>query len=257
MVRPGPPDFRAPFIGDEQVANRILLALPPAVLKQVLPHLKHVDFQRGHIVYRPGDLVRDVYFINRGLLSLVKTMRDGRTVEVSTRGIEGVTAPGVLFDLETAILECVVQIPASAFSIRVDILRSVMAKSRALNTLLLGYVYVAADQLAQTAACNRLHSLEERCCRSLLVAHDSARSDTFPVTQEFLAAMLGVQRPGVSITIGILQKADFIHCSRGSVTIINRGGLEASACECYRVIRDQFDRLFARRAGKPVQGSQR
>jgi CRP-like cAMP-binding protein len=252
MVRPGPPDFRAPFIGDEQVANRILLALPPAVLKQVLPHLKHVDFQRGHIVYRPGDLVRDVYFINRGLLSLVKTMRDGRTVEVSTRGIEGVTAPGVLFDLETAILECVVQIPASAFSIRAGILRRAMATSRKLHALLLGYVHIAGDQLAQTAACNRLHSLQERCCRWLLIAHDSARSDTFPLTQEFLAAMLGVQRPGVSIATGILQKAGFIRCARGSMTIIGRAGLEASACECYRVVSDQFDRLFDRRASKPV-----
>jgi CRP-like cAMP-binding protein len=235
-----------PFIGGEQVANRILLALPPPVFKQVLPHLKHVDFQRGDIVYRPGDLVRDVYFINRGLLSLVKTMRDGRTVEVSTRGIEGVTAPGVLFDLDTAILECVVQIPASAFSIRADMLRGAMTANRKLHALLLGYVHIVGDQLAQTAACNRLHSLRERFCRWLLIAHDSARSDTFPLTQEFLAAILGVQRSGVSIAASNLQKAGVIRCARGSITIIDRSRLEGSACECYRVVRDQFDRLFDR-----------
>ena len=242
------------FVGDEQITNRLLLAFPPPVLKQLLPYLKHVDFQRGHIVYRPGDLVRDVYFINRGLLSLVKTMRDGHTVEVSTRGIEGVTAPGVLFDLETAILECVVQIPASAFSIHAKVLRNAMATGPKLHALLLGYVHIAGDQLAQTAACNRLHSLRERYCRWLLIAHDSARSDTFPLTQEFLAAMLGVQRPGVSITAGILQRAGLIRRARGSITILDRVGLEASACECYRVVQDQFDLLFAARAGKPIQG---
>jgi CRP-like cAMP-binding protein len=243
------------FVGDEEIANRILLALPPSALKLVLPHLKHVDFKRGDIVYRPGDVVRNIYFINRGLLSLVKTMRDGRTVEVSTRGIEGVSAPAALFGIDTTILECVVQIPASAFAIHANALRRALAKSHALNALFQGYAHLAVDQLAQTAACNRLHSLEERCCRWLLVAHDSARSDTFLLTHEFLAMMLGVQRAGVSITAGILQKAGFIHYARGLVTITDRGGLEATSCECYEIIRRQIDRLFARRVSGPVRGS--
>jgi CRP-like cAMP-binding protein len=241
-------------IGDEQIANRILLALPPFALRQILPHLKHVDFPRGHIVYRPGDVIKNVYFINRGLLSLVKTMRDGRTVEVSTKGIEGLAGLGALLGIDTAILECVVQIPVSVFAIDAVTIRGAMAKSRPLNSLLMRYAHLAADQLAQTAACNRLHSLEERCCRWLLIAHDSARSDTFPLTQEFLAAMLGVQRPQVSITAGILQEAGFIRYARGRVTVTDRAGLEASACECYEFIRRQFDSLFARRTGEPVTG---
>jgi CRP-like cAMP-binding protein len=122
-----------------------------------------------------------------------------------------------------------------------------MEKDPAVNKLLQGYMHVAEQQLAQTAACNRLHTLEQRCCRWLLTAHDSVRSDTFPLTHEFLAMMLGVQRPGVSITAAILQKAGFIHYTRGRVTITDRAGLEASACECYDVIRDQFDRLFSHR----------
>ncbi len=242
------------FGGHEEIANRILLALPPSALKLVLPHLKHVEFKRGDIVYRPGDLVKDVYFINRGLLSLVKTMRDGRTVEVSTRGIEGVSAPAALFGVDTTILECVVQIPASAFAIHANALRRAMAKSHTLNALFQGYAHLAVDQLAQTAACNRLHSLEERCCRWLLIAHDSARSDTFPLTHEFLAMMLGVRRAGVSITTGILQKAGFIRYARGRVTITDRAGLKANACECYEIIRRQIDHLLVRRTSDPARG---
>ncbi len=232
---------------NEQIANRILLTLPPAALKQLLPHFKRVEFRHGDIIYRPGDVVTVIHFINRGLLSLVKTMRDGRTVEVSTRGIEGITTPASLFGFDTTILECVVQIPTSAFSIRASALRGAMARHRTLNALIQRYTHLAMDQLAQTAACNRLHSLEERCCRRLLIAHDSARSDTFSLTHEFLAAMLGVRRPQISIVAGNLQKAGCIHYERGLVTISNRAELEARACECYQFIRRQIDHLLVRR----------
>jgi CRP-like cAMP-binding protein len=234
-------------IGDNQITNRLLLALPPAALQQLLPHFKHVEFLHGDIVYRPGDVVPNVYFINRGLLSLVKTMRDGRTVEVNTRGIEGITTPASLFGFDTTILEGVVQIPTSAFSIRATVLRGAMAKNRTLYALIQRYTHLATDQLAQTAACNRLHSLEERCCRRLLIAHDSAHSDTFSLTHEFLAAILGVRRPQVSIVAGVLQRAGCIGYGRGVVTITDRAGLEARACECYGFIRRQMGRLFARR----------
>lgn len=243
------------LVDNEQIANRILLTLPPTALKQLLPHFKHVGFPHGDIVYRPGDVVTNVYFINRGLLSLVKTMRDGRTVEVNTRGTEGVTAPASLFGFDTTILECVVQIPTSAFSIRATVLRGAMAKNRTLNALIQRYTHLATDQLAQTAACNQLHSLEERCCRRLLIAHDSAHSDTFSLTHEFLAAMLGVRRPQVSIIAGVLQRAGCIRYARGVVTITNRAGLEAKACECYEFIQRQMDRLFARRTATGKQQS--
>ena len=233
------------LIGNEQIANRILLTLPPAALRQLLPHFKRVTFGHGDTVYRPGDIVREIYFINRGLLSLVKTMRDGRTVEVNTRGAEGITAPASLFGFEPTILECVVQIPMSAFSIRANILRRAMVKYRTLSALILGFTHLASEQLAQTAACNRLHSLEQRCCRRLLISHDSARSDTFSLTHEFLAAMLGVRRPQISIAAGILQKAGCIRYGRGQVTVTDRAGLEARACECYEFIRRQIDHLFA------------
>jgi CRP-like cAMP-binding protein len=231
-------------IADEEIANCILRALPPAIFNQILTYLKLAEFRRGHVICRPREPVRHIHFVNRGLVSVVKAMRDGRTVEVGTRGIEGITTPEALFGIDTSILGCVVQIPASVFSIRLSTLRTAMEKSHTLNALLQGYIHLAAQQFAQTAACNRLHTLEQRCCRWLLIAHDSARSDTFPLTHEFLAMMLGVQRPGVSITAAILQKAGFIDYARGRITITDRAGLEESACECYDVIRDQFDQLF-------------
>jgi CRP-like cAMP-binding protein len=122
-----------------------------------------------------------------------------------------------------------------------------MKKSQVLNELLQGYVHVAAHQIGQTAACNRLHHLDERCCRWLLVAHDGAHSDSFLLTHEFLAMMLGVQRAGVTMTASMLQRQGLIRYSRGRITITDRAGLEASSCECYEVIRDQLERLFSRR----------
>ena len=234
-------------IRNEQITNRILLALPKAEFKQILPKLRPTDLRLGRVLHRPGDRVRHVYFVNRGIASLVQVMRDGRSVEIGTTGIEGVTSPEALFGIDAAIFQSVVQVPGTALAIDRSSLRSAMEKSPLLNGLLQGYVHVAAHQIGQTAACNRLHSLDERCCRYLLVAHDSARSDTFQLTHEFLAMMLGVQRAGVTITAGVLQRLGLIRYTRGRVTIIDRAGLEASACECYEVIRDQFERLFSLR----------
>jgi CRP-like cAMP-binding protein len=155
-------------------------------------------------------------------------------------GIEGVTGVGVLFGVDTAVLETVVQIPGAAYRIGRAVAREAIAGSEALRGLLQRYAHFVIGQLAQTAACNRLHSLEERCCRWLLIAHDSARSDDFLLTHEFLAMMLGAQRPGVSLAASILQRAGLIRYTRGHVTIVDRPGLEAAACECYGAMRAQL-----------------
>lgn len=136
-----------------------------------------------------------------------------------------------------------VQNPGTTFRIRRDNLQDMMAKDIALGQALAKYVHFVAA-FAQTAACNRLHHLEERCCRWLLIAHDNARADAFPLTHEFLAMMLGVQRAGVSITANVLQKAGLIQYKHGQVTITDRSGLEDAACECYRTMRMEFDKLF-------------
>jgi CRP-like cAMP-binding protein len=233
-----------PPVPTTEIHNRILLALPEPQRKRLLQNATYVDLTNGQVLYRPDDTVEKIYFINRGLISLVTEMHDGRSVEVGVRGIEAVTTPEALLDLPRAIFTNIVRIPCSACVFGTQFVRSAMEKQPALRALIHGYFHVAMLQIGQTAACNRLHSLEERCCRWLLIAHDNARSDTFPLTHEFLAMMLGAPRSGVSIASEILRKAGYIEYTRGKLTITNRAGLEAAACECYATIRDEYDRLF-------------
>jgi CRP-like cAMP-binding protein len=231
---------------DLAIANRILHSLPRTVLNRVRAHLEPMQLPRGQLISRIGSPVQHVYFINRGIVSLIKTMRDGRTAEVGAVGIEGVVDFSALFGFDRALLDAIVQVPGSAFRMSRQTLRSEMSHSPALRDLLQHYLQWAISQLAQTAACNRLHGLEERCCRWLLVAHDSARADSFNLTHEFLALMLGAQRAGVTLTAGILRKAGLIDYTRGQLTIVDRPGLEATTCECYATIHSQLDELFGR-----------
>lgn len=231
----------------EGVANRILLSLPPATFEQMRPALEHVTTGQGQVLNHVDAPTRYLYFINRGLVSLVKTMRDGRTVEIEAVGIEGIADPNALFGIERAILDSVVQIPGSAFRIRHDVLNRQLETDGALQAALQKYTRFLIGQLAQTAACNRLHSLEERCCRWLLIAHDNAFADDFPLTHQFLATMLGVQRVGVTIAANLLRKAGLIRYTRGRMTITNRAGLEEAACECYQAIRSEIEGMFRRR----------
>ena len=227
----------------EKITNRLLLALPEASLKRLRPELELLHMAKGEVLDRPDHKIEHLYFVNRGIVSIVKTMLDGRTVEIGVVGIEGVTDPNTLFGIDRATLETIVQIPGSVFRISRDRLRREVEREPRLRTLMQGYARFALAQLAQTAACNRLHSLEARCCRWLLLAHDSARADTFPLTHEYLAMMLGVQRAGISIAASFLRKAGIIDYVHGEVTVIDRAGLEEAACECYRAMRADFDHL--------------
>lgn len=166
-------------------------------------------------------------------------------VEIGDIGIEGMTNPRAVFGLDQAVLESLVLIPGTALRIKCETLRAEMMRDEAIGRLIQNYARFAIGMLAQIAACNRLHSLEARFCRWLLVAHDNALSDSFPLTHESLAMMLGVQRTGVSITANLLRQAGLIDYSRSRVTITHREGLEEAACECYRAIRADLDRLFA------------
>ncbi len=226
------------------ITNRLLRSLPPATLKRILRVLEPVNTVRWQIIDRVDGPIEYLYFVNRGLVSFVKTMQDGRTVEIGAVGIEGLTDPNALFSIDRAIVESIVQIPGTALRIKRNVLRHEMEKDKALREMMQKYARLAIGQLMQTAACNRLHSLEERCCRWLLMAHDSALSDTFPLTHEFLAMMLGVQRAGVSIAANFLQKAGLIQYARGRVTITNRSGLEDATCECYETVRAEMGKLF-------------
>jgi CRP-like cAMP-binding protein len=228
----------------DAIANRLLLSLPKATLKRLLLLLELRSTARGDVIKRVNQPVEHYYFVNRGLISLVKTMQDGRSVEIGVVGIEGFTAPHTLFGLNRAATDAMVQIPGNAFRVKRDDLMRLLTEDGLLRKRLERYAHFAHSAITQTAACNRLHLLEARCCRWLLISHDSARSDTFELTQEFLAMMLGVQRSGVSIAANDLHKAGLISYHHGQVTITNRAGLEEGACECYAAMQEEYEDLI-------------
>jgi CRP-like cAMP-binding protein len=228
----------------EHIANRILLSLPQTTLERLQPALELRAMAKRDPIDRFDQPIEYLYFVNRGLISFVKTMEDGRTVEIGVVGIEGISSSHALFGINKAVLEALVQVPGTAFRISRDNLKHLISEDIALREALEKYAHFSVAAFAQTAACNRLHHLDERCCRWLLITHDSARSDTFSLTHEFLAMMLGVQRAGVSIAANALQRAGLIQYRHGQVTIVDRSGLEDAACECYRAMGTEFDKLF-------------
>lgn len=219
-------------------------ALPKATFDRLAPHLVALPLPHHTVLFRARDEVRRVYFIDQGMVSLIQGMKDGRTVEVGAIGTEGAVGSNAVFGVSDALLETMVQMPGRARAVAPEILAEEARRCHVLSSLLQGIVHIEVAQIAQTAACNRLHGLEQRCCRWLLTAHDNAGSDEFPLTQEFLAMMLGVRRPGVTVAARSLQQAGYIRYRRGLIEITDRKGLERASCECYAAIRAQSDELF-------------
>jgi len=223
------------------VNNRLLLALPPATLDRILRVSEPVSLVRGQRIDRADQPIKYVHFINRGLVCIAKTLEDGRTVEIGAIGIEGVANLLPLVGIHKTMLDVIVQIPGTALRMGCDDMRRELENDNILRQMVQNYVRFGLSELARHIACNRLHHIEQRCCRWLLIAHDHALSDEFPVTHEFLAMMLGYQRAGVSIAMGSLVKAGLIEHKRGTVTVTNRPGLEAAACDCYREMQNELD----------------
>lgn len=232
---------------EPDIENRFLLALPESCLKRLTPHLERVELTPRDVLLRARMPVEHIFFINKGLASLVKTMRDGRMVEIGAVGRAGAIGIFSLLGIDRLDWESVVQTPGTAFKISRAALQAEMMRNPVLDDLIKRRATLFLSELAQAAACNRLHSLEERCCRWLLITHDSAGTDSFPLTHEFLALMLGVQRSGLSIVAGALQRQGLIRYTRGRVTIVDRAGLENASCECYGTVRAQFDHLLGGR----------
>jgi CRP-like cAMP-binding protein len=231
----------------EEPRNRIIAALSETSRRGLRSALERMETKRGQVLSVAGTTLSHFYFIESGMVSLVKWMRNGEGVEITAVGPEGIVPPGVVVDFERAVLESIVQIPGSVLRIRRDDLRRRLARDHELLTLMRSYAETAMSQLAQTAACNILHPVEARCCRWLLMAHDSAHSDNFQLTHEFLGMMLGVRRATVSVAAEALQRAGLIHYSHGNLTITDRPALERVACECYATTRSEFADLFAAR----------
>lgn len=218
------------------VRNRLLLALPDAEFRSLRPRLEFLDMPDHLSLYEPDRKIEFVYFPNRGLISLVILMKDAKTVEVAVLGNEGLAGVPALFGLERSPVREVVQIAGDGFKIKAGAFRRALHSSPELQALSGRYSSVLGMQISQTAACNRLHEIERRLARWLLMAQDRVDSGLVAITHDFLATMLGTDRPSVSVAAANLQRKGIIDYTRGAVRILNRNHLEDSACECYQAI---------------------
>jgi CRP-like cAMP-binding protein len=224
--------------------NRLLEMMASDDLERLRPHLHEVTLDYKKPLYEAGEPIRDVYFPITGVASLVKTMVDGFAAEVGTIGNEGVVGIPVILGDTVAPTSVWMQVPGSGLKLRVNILKDLLERSSSLRSLMLHYVHAFFNQVAQSAACNTAHKIEQRCCRWLLMTHDRMQSDHFLLTQEFLAMMLGVKRSSLTDVALKIKGLNLIEYSRGHVTILNRAGLEKYSCECYGVSKREFDRLL-------------
>ena len=224
--------------------NRFLMAIPPEILARLSAQLERVALQRRAILIEPGVSPSQLYFLDYGLVSLVKTMSDGRTAEVGTVGPEGMVGVAVLVGMTQPMIEAQVQVDGWAHCLRTATLIAEVEQSLPLRQLVLRYLRYEIDLAAQRAACNRLHTLRQRCCRWLLAAQDSAETPTFTVTHEFLGLMMGVNRARLSTILRALQQAGLISYRYASLTIVDRAALEEGSCECYETLRREADRIY-------------
>src|SRR5450432_95289 len=222
------------------VSNKILLSFSDSEYNSLRPHLEYVRLPNHLVLHESGGKLEFSYFPNRGLISLVVVMKDGKTAEAGVVGNEGLTGTPAVVGLSRGLLRAVVQVTGDGFRIRVGALQSTVEATPHLQLMLNRYAAIRSMQVAQTAACNRLHDIKQRLARWLLMTQDRVDSGALPITHDFLATMLGTDRPSVSLAAGSLQKKGIIEYTRGAVKIVNRKKLEDSACECYRVIR-QYD----------------
>ena len=222
------------------VGNRILLAISDSEYKLLRPHLEHVSLPNHLVLHEAGAKLEFAYFLNRGLISLVVVMEDGKTAEAGIVGNEGFSGTPAAVGLSRGPLRAVVQVTGDGFRIKVAALQNALESAPGLQLMLHRYAAIRGMQVAQTAACNRLHDVKQRLARWLLMTQDRVDSGSLPITHDFLATMLGTDRPSVSLAAGVLQRKGIIEYTRGAVKIMNRKKLEDAACECYGVIR-QYD----------------
>jgi CRP-like cAMP-binding protein len=226
--------------------ENLLLRTMPAEDRDALTNAgEHVRLARGDLVFRADGSIPHVYFPTGGMLSVVTRMEDGSSLEAVTIGKEGATGPPLVAERSIAEnVECVCQLPGEAIRVPSEVFFDLRRRSGTLVELLDRYGHSLFWQIAQTSACNRLHPIEARTSRWLLQANDRVGGSYLPLTQEFLAEMLGVRRESVSLSARLLQNAGLIAYHRGEIEVLDRPGLESTSCECYAVIRGAIDRLF-------------
>jgi CRP-like cAMP-binding protein len=230
---------------DGSPRNKILRLLPAIELARLVERSELVEVKSKQILFEPGDKLDDVHFPEDCVISLVTVMEDGDQVEAMTVGNDGFSGIPVFHEVETSKHKGCGQISGTALRLGAKDFCDLARELPGLRRLLHRYSEFVFETVAQSAACNRLHVIEQRCARWLLMSQDRVGRDSFDLTQEFLAEMLGVRRPGVTVAMGILEKAGLIAHGRGNITVVNRPGLEKAACECYRTIRARQAKLIA------------
>jgi CRP-like cAMP-binding protein len=223
--------------------NRLLAALPAEDYARFFSALEPIDLSLRQVIQEGSQPIEQVYFIESGVTSVLTVMADGSSVEVGMIGPEGMVGVPAMLDPEAAASHIIVPIPGAALKTPVALCKSAFEASAAVRAVMLRFAGNRLAMSAQTAACNRLHSIEQRCARWLLMAYDRAGTETMPMTHEFLASMLGVRRAGVTTTTGELQRAGLITYRQRSITIRDPGGLRALACECYGIDHARYHRL--------------
>ena len=224
--------------------NRILSALPVEDLQRLSPHLTPVSLRMKQVLMKQGGLIDSIVFPSSGVCSLVRVTEDGQTAEIAPVGSEGAIGLATFFGQADSPCDVVVQVPGTGHALPLDVFKTEMATRGALFNRVVRYSQAVMSQVVQTATCNALHSAEQRCCRWLLMTHDRVGRDEFPLTHEFVATMLGVRRPTVTLVLAELQRAGLISYRRGTVVILDRDRLAATSCECYRTVKTSFERLL-------------
>ena len=238
--------------------NRLLAALPRDAYERLLPKLETVRLEARQVLSWPNEPIAHVYFLVSGVVSMLAVLQGGPTIDVGLIGNEGMVGLPGFWATGSLPLRVIVQVGGEARRLRAGALRAAVEAEGAagpLSALLLRYTHALVVQSAQTAACNRIHRVEERCARWLLQTQDRLGAARWPLTHEFLAQMLGVRRASVSVVMRTLQHAGILRYHRGEVAILSRAALEAAACPCYRIITAEFDRLLGGFGGTPAEQS--
>ncbi len=227
--------------------NHLLAALPAAELARISEGISITPMPLGHVLYESGDEMRHVYFPTTAIVSLLYVMEDGSSAEIAIVGNEGIVGISLFMGGESTPSRAIVQSAGQAFRVASNILKDEFRRAGPVQHVLLRYTQALITQMSQTAVCNRHHSVEQQLCRWLLMSLDRLASDELTMTQELIANMLGVRREGVTESAGKLQKLGLIEYSRGHIKVLDRPALEAHACECYQVVKTEFERLLPAR----------
>jgi CRP-like cAMP-binding protein len=249
MIFPAMPDTQTPspriIAPHHPTQNRLLAALPAPEYERLLPHLELVPMPLGEVLYESGGRLQHVYFPTTSIVSLLYVLENGASAEIAVVGNEGILGISLFMGGETTPSRAIVQSAGFGYRLKSQMLKQEFNRAGPMLRLLLRYTQALITQMTQTAVCNRHHSVEQQLCRWLLLSLDRLPNDEVSMTQELIANMLGVRREGVTEAAGKLQRAGLIRYSRGRIEVLDRPGLEKAVCECYQVVKLEFDRLLS------------